>query len=88
MKLRLILLFMAVAEFISINAADRRPAIFVNADVTTHIVMPEQLKMVDISTNMIAGDQCTDNMVRQNRCLRILSPTVQHIFRTHSSLAQ
>lgn len=64
MKLRLLLFFMAVAGFISINAADRRPAIFVNADVTTHIIMPEQLKMVDISTDMIAGDQCTDNMVR------------------------
>lgn len=41
-----------------------RPVIYVNTDVTTHIVMPEQLKMVDISTGQIVGDQCTDNMVR------------------------
>lgn len=45
-------------------ASTNRPVIFVNSDVTTHIVMPEQLKMVDISTEMIVGDKCTDNMVR------------------------
>ncbi len=40
------------------------PIIFVNNDVTTHIVMPENIKLVDISTERIAGDQCTDNMIR------------------------
>lgn len=65
MKPRLTFLSMAAAVVLSANAADNnRPAIYVNSDVTTHIIMPEQLKMVDISTDMIAGDQCTDNMVR------------------------
>lgn len=40
------------------------PILFVNNDVTTHIIMPENIKMVDISTERIAGDQCTDNMIR------------------------
>ena len=41
-----------------------RNVIQVNKQVTTHIVMPENLKMVDISTDDIAGNQCADNMVR------------------------
>lgn len=40
------------------------PAIYVNKDVTTHIIMPENLKMVDLSTDRIVGDQCADNMLR------------------------
>ena len=32
--------------------------------MTTHFVMPENIKMVDISTPKIAGNQCTDNIVR------------------------
>lgn len=40
------------------------PIIYVNQDVTTHIIMPENIKMVDISTDRIAGDQCADNMLR------------------------
>ena len=38
--------------------------ILVNDEVTTHIVMPENVKMVDISTTKIAGNQCNDNIVR------------------------
>lgn len=38
--------------------------IFVNEDVTTHIIMPEPIKLVDISTQKIAGNQCADNIVR------------------------
>ncbi|MCH5226036.1 MAG: conjugative transposon protein TraN [Muribaculaceae bacterium] len=41
-----------------------RNIIQVNRQVTTHIVMPENLKMVDISTDEIVGNQCADNMVR------------------------
>ena len=41
-----------------------RNVIQVNRQVTTHIVMPENLKMVDISTDEIIGNQCADNMVR------------------------
>lgn len=35
-----------------------------NSEVTTHIVMPENIKLVDISTPKIIGNQCADNMVR------------------------
>ena len=42
----------------------RNERIYVNREVTTHIVMPENIKMVDISTTKIAGNQCTDNIVR------------------------
>ncbi len=44
--------------------AGSRNTIVVNSDVTTHIVMPENLKLVDISTAKIIGNQCADNMVR------------------------
>lgn len=40
------------------------PTIYVNKDITTHIIMPENLKMVDLSTDRIVGDQCADNMLR------------------------
>lgn len=63
MKNRIFLFLIAVLSVISVSAKGR-PVIFVNPAVTTHIVMPEQLKMVDLSTNAIVGDQCTDNMVR------------------------
>ena len=51
-------LFMAAA------GASANERIYVNREVTTHIVMPENIKMVDISTTKIAGNQCTDNIVR------------------------
>ncbi len=38
--------------------------ILVNHEVTTHIVMPENIKLVDISTTKIIGNQCADNIVR------------------------
>ena len=44
------------------SAANER--IYVNSEVTTHIVMPENIKLVDISTAKIVGNQCTDNIVR------------------------
>ena len=51
-------LFMAAA------GASANERIYVNREVTTHIVMPENIKMVDISTTKSAGNQCTDNIVR------------------------
>mgnify|MGYP000887503601 CR=1 FL=1 len=42
----------------------RKDVIFVNEEVTTHLLMPENIKLVDISTNKIVGNQCTDNIVR------------------------
>ena len=41
-----------------------KPTIFVNDQVTTHIIMPENIKLVDISTDKLVGNQCADNIVR------------------------
>lgn len=62
MKSKLILL---AAFAISVTGAfAQRNRIRLNPQVTTHIIMPETLKLVDISTPNIVGDQCSDNMVR------------------------
>ena len=42
----------------------RKNVIYVNEEVTTHIIMPENIKLVDISTDKIVGNQCADNIVR------------------------
>ena len=41
-----------------------KKVIYVNEEVTTHIIMPENIKLVDISTKKIAGNQYADNIVR------------------------
>lgn len=41
-----------------------RIPLLVNPEVTTHIVMPEDIKMVDISTDNIVGNQSAANIVR------------------------
>ena len=41
-----------------------RPILYVNETITTHLVMPENIKLVDLSTDKIAGNQCADNIVR------------------------
>lgn len=46
------------------SALADNPAVYVNSEVTTHFVMPENLKLVDISTNELIGNQCTANMLR------------------------
>ena len=38
--------------------------VYINEHVTTHIIMPENIKLVDISTNSVIGNQCADNIVR------------------------
>ncbi len=43
---------------------DRNHVIFVNEDVTTHVIMPENIKLVDMSTDKIVGNQCAENIVR------------------------
>lgn len=50
----------------------RRNTIFVNEGITTHIVMPEDIKLVDISTNNLIGNQCADNIVRIKPASRML----------------
>ena len=42
--------------------------IYVNEQVTTHIIMPETIKLVDISTKRVVGNQCEDNIVRIKPC--------------------
>lgn len=61
MKKTIIFSLIAMIGFNTMKANER---IYVNSDVTTHIVMPERIKMVDISTTRIIGNQCADNMVR------------------------
>jgi len=46
------------------NSDLHRNTVYVNEQVTTLIVMPENIKLVDISTNNIIGNQCEDNIVR------------------------
>lgn len=48
----------------SLTAAENPRYIVLNKDVTTCVVMPENIKTVDISTNNIVGNQFTDNMIR------------------------
>lgn len=52
---------METAPFFKSN---RRPILYINEAITTHLVMPEHIKLVDLSTDKIAGNQCADNIVR------------------------
>lgn len=56
--LSIILFIFCLAVNVSANEKIR-----VNHEVTTHIVMPENIKLVDISTTKIIGNQCADNIV-------------------------
>lgn len=62
MKSRILIALLSIF-CLAANAAVKGK-IFINKEVTTHIVMPENIKLVDISTTKIIGNQCTDNIVR------------------------
>ncbi|WP_300897702.1 conjugative transposon protein TraN [uncultured Muribaculum sp.] len=62
MNIRIIIAAAALCAVAS--QASAKEKIYVNSDVTTHIVMPENIKMVDLSTTKIIGNQCADNIVR------------------------
>ena len=47
-----------------LSADAEKNTILVNEEVTTHVIMPENIKLVDISTYKIVGNQCADNIVR------------------------
>lgn len=64
MKMKTKILLTALCAFSVMSGASAKERILVNSGVTTHIVMPESIKMVDISTDRIIGNQCTDNIVR------------------------
>ena len=42
----------------------QKTVIYVNDQVTTHLIIPENIKLVDISTDKLVGNQCADNIVR------------------------
>ena len=66
------LLFAAMTAVLTMNAGSAvaqtkelpMGTIFVNEHVTTHLIMPETIRLVDISTDTIAGNQVNDNIVR------------------------
>ena len=62
MKAKLFILLFGILGVAAQVSANEK--IYVNSEVTTHIVMPENIKLVDISTTKIVGNQCTDNIVR------------------------
>ena len=72
MKKYFVIALTAIATFTanSVNAQTNQTTdfglgiIYVNKDVTTHLVMPETIRLVDISTDTIAGNQVNDNIVR------------------------
>lgn len=66
MKIKTFLMAICLTFLASGNAVafTQRQKIFVNQDVTTLIMMPENIKLVDISTERVVGDQCSDNMLR------------------------
>ena len=62
MKSKIFLFILSVLFVVGNASANER--IYVNSEVTTHIVMPENIKLVDITTSKIIGNQCADNIVR------------------------
>lgn len=65
MKLKSIMAAFAVlATAVTASATAPKQTILINDEVTTHIVMPEDIKMVDLSTTKVIGNQCADNIVR------------------------
>ena len=63
-----IILFAVALVALSTNSANAQDkflgSIYVNEQVTTHLIMPETIKLVDISTDTIVGNQVNDNIVR------------------------
>ena len=63
-------IFLAAVAFValsinSVHAQDKvLSTLYVNKDVTTHLIMPETIKLVDISTDHVVGNQVNDNIVR------------------------
>ena len=62
---KLFLAMMAVCAFTSVSAQDKvLTTLYVNKEVTTHLIMPETIRLVDISTDKVIGNQVNDNIVR------------------------
>ena len=56
--------FVALSTSIASAQDTNLRTIYVNKDVTTHLIMPETIKLVDISTDNVVGNQVNDNIVR------------------------
>ena len=60
----------AVVAFIALSTNNAKAqdkvlsTLYINKDVTTHLIMPETIKLVDISTDYVVGNQVNDNIVR------------------------
>ena len=67
------ILFTALCTLGIAGSASAKERIYVNDEVTTHIVMPENIKMVDISTTKLIGNQCANNIVRIKPSSKLLS---------------
>ena len=69
-KIVFALVAMATMTTSAVNAQSKQATdfglgtIYVNENVTTHLVMPETIRLVDISTDTIVGNQVNDNIVR------------------------
>ena len=69
-KYLFVLVAMATMTTGAVNAQSKQATdfglgtIYVNENVTTHLVMPETIRLVDISTDTIVGNQVNDNIVR------------------------
>lgn len=57
----MLLCFLSLSMTAAGTSANER--IYVNREATTHIVVSENIRMVDILTTKITGNQCTDNTV-------------------------
>lgn len=55
-----------------LDRSTHRTTLYVNEDVTTHLIMPENIKLVDISTADIVGNQCANNIVRLKPAHRMI----------------
>jgi len=64
MKAKILSAALCLLGLTSAINASANERILLNSEVTTHIVMPERIKMVDLSTQKVIGNQCADNMVR------------------------
>ena len=69
-KIVFTLVAMATMTTSAVNAQSKQTTdfglgtIYVNENVTTHLLMPETIRLVDISTDTIVGNQVNDNIVR------------------------
>lgn len=63
MKTKILALLVMLAVAFGAKA-EALQTVNVNKDVTTHIVFPENIKFVDISTEYLVANQCADNIIR------------------------